>query len=136
MTIAEVSEKYGISPDTLRYYEKEGLLPPVKRTAGGIRDYGESDCGWVEFIKCMRSAGLPVEVLAEYVNLFMQGDHTAERRKGILIEQRGKIREKIEELKTVEKRLDYKISNYDKIISRCEAALREAVGKAEVKRQK
>lgn len=136
MTIAEVSEKYGISPDTLRYYEKEGLLPPVKRTAGGIRDYGESDCGWGEFIKCMRSAGLPVEVLAEYVNLFMQGDHTAERRKGILIEQRGKIREKIEELKTVEKRLDYKISNYDKIISRCEAALREAVGKAEVKRQK
>ena len=136
MTIAEVSEKYGISPDTLRYYEKEGLLPPVKRTAGGIRDYGESDCGWVEFIKCMRSAGLPVEVLAEYVALFMQGDHTAERRKGILIEQRGKIREKIEELKTVEKRLDYKISNYDKIISRCEAALRESVGKAEVKRQK
>ena len=136
MTIAEVSEKYGISPDTLRYYEKEGLLPPVKRTAGGIRDYGESDCGWVEFIKCMRSAGLPVEVLAEYVNLFMQGDHTAERRKGILIEQRGKIREKIEELRTVEKRLDYKISNYDKIISRCEAALRESVGKAEVKRQK
>lgn len=133
MTIAEVSEKYGISPDTLRYYEKEGLLPPVKRTAGGIRDYGESDCGWVEFIKCMRSAGLPVEVLAEYVNLFMQGDHTAERRKGILIEQRGKIREKIEELKTVEKRLDYKISNYDKIISRCEAALRESVEQVEVK---
>ena len=136
MTIAEVSEKYGISPDTLRYYEKEGLLPPVKRTAGGIRDYGESDCGWVEVIKCMRSAGLPVEILAEYVNLFMQGDHTAERRKGILIEQRGKIREKIEELKTVEKRLDYKISNYDKIISRCEAALRESVGKSEVNRQK
>ena len=133
MTIAEVSEKYGISPDTLRYYEKEGLLPPVKRTAGGIRDYGESDCGWVEFIKCMRSAGLPVEVLAEYVALFMQGDHTAERRKGILIEQRGKIREKIEELKTVEKRLDYKISNYDKIISRCEAALRDSVEQVEVK---
>ena len=133
MTIAEVSEKYGISTDTLRYYEKEGLLPPVKRTAGGIRDYGESDCGWVEFIKCMRSAGLPVEVLAEYVALFMQGDHTAERRKGILIEQRGKIREKIEELKTVEKRLDYKISNYDKIISRCEAALRESVEQVEVK---
>ncbi len=133
MTIAEVSEKYGISPDTLRYYEKEGLLPPVKRTAGGIRDYGESDCGWVEFIKCMRSAGLPVEVLAEYVNLFMQGDHTAEQRKGILIEQREKIREKIEELKAVEKRLDYKISNYDKIISRYEAALRESVEQVEVK---
>ncbi len=133
MTIAEVSEKYGISPDTLRYYEKEGLLPPVKRTAGGIRDYGESDCGWVEFIKCMRSAGLPVEVLAEHVNLFMQGDHTAEQRKGILIEQREKIREKIEELKAVEKRLDYKISNYDKIISRYEEALRESVEQVDVK---
>mgnify|MGYP002540800593 CR=1 FL=1 len=133
MNIKQASEQSGVSAPNIRFYEKEGLLPPVKRTAGGIRDYGESDCGWVEFIKCMRSAGLPVEVLAEYVTLFMQGDHTAERRKGILIEQRGKIREKIEELKTVEKRLDYKISNYDKIISRCEAALRESVEQVEVK---
>ena len=62
MTIAQVSQKYGISADTLRYYERIGLLPPVGRTKSGIRDYTEEDCNWVNFIKCMRSAGLPVEI--------------------------------------------------------------------------
>ena len=51
MTIAQVSEKYNISADTLRYYEKIGLIPPVRRTPGGIRDYSSEDCGWVEFIR-------------------------------------------------------------------------------------
>ena len=77
MTIAEVSRKTGLSADTLRYYERVGLIPAISRTSGGIRDYGETDIRWVEFIKCMRSAGLPVEVLAEYVALFVQGDETA-----------------------------------------------------------
>ena len=63
MKISEVSKKYGIPVDTLRYYEKAGLLPNVRKNSSGIRDYSESDCGWVEFIKCMRGAGLPVEVL-------------------------------------------------------------------------
>ena len=74
MTIAQVSQKYGVSADTLRYYERIGLLPPVGRTKSGIRDYTEEDCNWVNFIKCMRSAGLPVETLIEYVGLFGQGD--------------------------------------------------------------
>ena len=63
MTIAEVSSKYGLSPDTLRYYERIGLIPPVRRTAGGIRDYSENDCMWVSFAKCMRGAGLQVCLL-------------------------------------------------------------------------
>ena len=63
MTISEVSEKYGIPVDTLRYYEKEGLIPPVHRKESGVRDYTDGDCGWVEFIKCMRSAGLSIETL-------------------------------------------------------------------------
>ena len=63
MTIKEVSEKYEISQDTLRYYERVGMIPPVTRTASGIRDYQESDLGWVELAKCMRSAGLPVEAM-------------------------------------------------------------------------
>ena len=76
MTIAQVSQKYGVSADTLRYYERIGLLPPVGRTKSGIRDYTEEDCNWVNFIKCMRGAGLPVETLIEYVGLFGQGDET------------------------------------------------------------
>ena len=65
MKIAEVSEKYGLSVDTLRYYERVGLIPPVNRNEGGIRDYNELDLRRVDFIKCMRGAGLPVEVLID-----------------------------------------------------------------------
>ena len=74
MMIAEVSEKYCIPADTLRYYERIGLIPRVHRNKSGMRDYTEEDCKWVEFIKCMRGAGLPIEVLIEYVALFQQGD--------------------------------------------------------------
>jgi len=84
MTIAQVSEKYGLTADTLRYYERIGLLPPVGRTAGGIRNYDESDCRWVEYIKCMRSAGVSIETLVEYVRLFHEGSATIPARKKLL----------------------------------------------------
>ena len=88
MTIAEVSRVYQIPVDTLRYYERIGLLPPVNRNRSGFRDYTEENRSWVQFIKCMRAAGIPVEALADYVALFQQGDRTREARKQILIEQR------------------------------------------------
>lgn len=69
MTIKEVSEKYDITQDTLRYYERVGMIPPVTRTIGGIRDYQENDLAWVSLAKCMRGAGLPVEAMIEYVRL-------------------------------------------------------------------
>ena len=84
MTIKEVSEKYNISQDTLRYYERVGMIPQVHRTGGGIRDYQEDDLGWVELAICMRSAGLPVEVMIEYVRLYMQGDSTIPARSQLL----------------------------------------------------
>ena len=83
MKIQEVSEKYSLSADTLRYYERAGLIPPVTRTLSGIRDYSELDMRRVEFIKCMRSAGLPIEVLIDYVALVQKGDSTIEARKDI-----------------------------------------------------
>ena len=91
MKIAEVSEKHGISSDTLRYYERIGLIPPVNRNGSGIRDYNELDIRRVEFAKCMRSAGLPVEVLIDYMELVQQGDQTIEARKEILNEQREQL---------------------------------------------
>ena len=60
MTIAEVSRKYDISADTLRYYERIGLIPPVPRTRGGLRDYGDESCGWIQLMKCMRAAGVQI----------------------------------------------------------------------------
>ena len=67
MTIKEVAEKYDISADTLRYYERVGMIPKVTRRPNGIRDYQESDLGWVELAICMRSAGLPIEVMIEKI---------------------------------------------------------------------
>ena len=115
MNISQVSKKYGLSIDTLRYYEKEGLIPPVHRNESGIRDYTEQDCGWVEFIKCMRSAGLPIETLVEYVSLYGQGDETNEKRKNLLIEQRNILAGKIKEMTETLERLDFKIKNYEKL---------------------
>jgi MerR family transcriptional regulator, aldehyde-responsive regulator len=123
MTIAEASEQFGISADTLRYYEKIGLIPPVKRTRAGIRDYGETDLNWIVFIKCMRSAGLPIEVLTEYVQLTMQGDKTVEARKKILQEQRKRLVIKMEEMKITLDKLDYKIELYENTLLKKEKEL-------------
>jgi DNA-binding transcriptional MerR regulator len=127
MKIQEVSEKYSISQDTLRYYERIGLIPRVSRSESGIRDYQDIDTRRVEFIKCMRSAGLPVEVLIEYVGLSQQGDQTIEARKGILKEQRLILAEKIAELQKTLDLLDYKIARYENAVLVREKELLEAL---------
>ena len=126
MTIAEVSKKYDISADTLRYYERIGLIPPVNRSRSGIRDYTEEDCRWVEFAKCMRGAGLQVEALIEYVALFQQGDETVPARKQLLIEQRDQLNERITLLQQTLERLNRKIDGYAQIILPVEQQLRQS----------
>jgi len=116
MRIAEVSELCGLSSDTLRYYERIGLLPTVNRSESGIRDYDEIDLKRVEFIKCMRSAGLPIDVLIEYVSLVQQGDQTSEARKEILVEQRAQLAARMEEMQKTLDLLDYKIEVYEKAL--------------------
>jgi DNA-binding transcriptional MerR regulator len=123
MKIAEVSKRYGISSDTLRYYERIGLIPPVNRNKIGIRDYSEIDVKRVEFIKCMRSAGMPIEVLIEYVGLYQQGDRTIEARKDILKEQRKKLVAKMQEMQKTLDILDYKIEVYEKAVMKREKEL-------------
>ncbi len=123
MKISEVSKKYDISTDTLRYYEKMGLLPNVKKNSSGIRDYSEADLGWVEFIKCMRGAGLSIEVLARYIELFNLGDSTREERKNILIEERKKLIEKRDAIQATIDRLEYKIDKYDNTLLKREKEL-------------
>lgn len=117
MRISEVAEKYGISADTLRYYERAGLLSHVHRTESGVRDYDEDDCARIEFVKCMRSANVSIEALAAYVHLLDQGDETIEQRRAILVEQRDVARARLAELQAGLDRLDYKIANYDKLLA-------------------
>lgn len=116
MTIKEVSEKYNISQDTLRYYERVGMIPPVTRTGGGIRDYQEADLGWVELAICMRSAGLPVEAMIEYVRLYQEGNQTIPARLQLLVDQREALLEQKRQIDTTLERLNYKISRYEKAI--------------------
>jgi MerR family transcriptional regulator, aldehyde-responsive regulator len=116
MKIAEVSELYGLSSDTLRYYERIGLIQPVNRNGGGIRDYNELDLRRVEFIKCMRSAGLPIETLIEYVRLVQQGDGSIEARKEILKEQRELLAARMKEMQKTLDILDHKIEVYEKAV--------------------
>jgi DNA-binding transcriptional MerR regulator len=116
MTIAEVGKKYGLSPDTLRYYERIGLIQKIHRNANGIRNYSEEDCHWVEFIKCMRNAGVQVEALVEYVALFQQGESTHNARKQILIEQRNQLKKRFAEMESTLNRLNHKIENYDQLL--------------------
>ena len=116
MTIKEVSEKFGISQDTLRYYERVGMIPHVTRTAGGIRNYQESDLGWVEMALCMRSAGLPIEAMIEYVRLFQEGDETIPARLQLLLDQREALIEQQAQIDSTLNRLNYKISRYEKAI--------------------
>ena len=123
MKIAEVSEHTGISSDTLRYYERIGLIWPVNRNASGIRDYTDLDLRRVEFIKCMRSAGLPVEVLIEYVGLVQQGDHTIEARKEILKEQRELLVARMQEMQKTLDILNHKIEVYENALLKKEKGI-------------
>jgi MerR family transcriptional regulator, aldehyde-responsive regulator len=116
MKIADVSEQSGISSDTLRYYEWIGLIPPVNRNGSGIRDYSELDVRRVEFVKCMRSAGLPIEVLIEYFGLVQQGDQTIAARKEILKEQREQLLARMAEMQKTLDLLNHKIEVYENAV--------------------
>ena len=130
MKIAEVSEQFSISSDTLRYYERVGLIPPVNRNGNGIRDYNELDLRRVEFIKCMRSAGLPVEVLIEYVALVLKGDRTIEARKEILKEQRELLAARMKEMQKTLDILDHKIEVYENAVLKKEKEMMQAEDQA------
>lgn len=116
MTIKEVCEKYDVTADTLRYYEKVGVIPPVTRTAGGIRCYTEQDIAWVQTAICMRSAGLSIETLSKYVRLFQEGESTIAARRDLLMKAKEEISARLKQYQDTLQKLDYKISRYDEAI--------------------
>ena len=124
MTITEVSKRFGLTADTLRYYERIGLIPPVTRNKSGIRNYSEDDCNWISFIKCMRNAGLSIDALAEYVALFQQGKETIAARKELLLEQRRQLVNKIQTMQETLSYLNHKIDGYEERMLKCEDGLK------------
>ena len=113
MTIQEVCLKMELTQDTLRYYEKVGMIPPVKRTNGGTRDYGEEDIRWISLAKCLRGAGLPVQAIVEYVRLFRLGPETVVERLELLKTQQKALLDQRRKMDEAIEKLEYKISRYE-----------------------
>lgn len=120
MTISEVSKLYDMPIDTIRYYEKIQLMESVAKDESGYRNYQEKDLRRLRFLKLMRSAGVSIERLKEYVELFYIGEDTLPDRKQLLIKQRDELRGKIEELQNVLDELDYNIVNFDETLAKWE----------------
>lgn len=113
MKISEASAKFDITADTLRYYERIGLIHNVQRDKNGIRNYSEENCATISFIKCMRAANISIDGLIEYMALYQKGPSTRQARQMILIKERKKLEERMDHMKTALERLNYKISLYE-----------------------
>lgn len=113
MTINEISKKFSLSKDTLRYWEKEKLIPTVKRDKNGYRVYDTKEQNWVFYIMVLRKAGMSIKKLKKFVNLYMKDSSTAEIRKHLLIVQRSQLNKEIINIKKTVNYLDYKIDNFD-----------------------
>lgn len=124
MNIKQVSEKHGITSDTLRYWERVGVIPPIHRNSSGYRDYDEEDLDWVHYAKCMRDAGVSVEALAEYITLFGQGDDTIPARKSLLLEQQAVIKVRMNEITKLYDKISEKIDNYESHVLSYEGKLK------------
>ncbi len=112
LTPAEMSERTGITIDTLRYYEREGLLANVARTDSGHRRYSEDDVLWVEVLRCLRDTGMSMEQLRHYCELGAEGDHTEPERRQMLVDHRTLVEQKIAELDRALGLIDHKLSFY------------------------
>lgn len=109
MTIKEVSERFNLTSDTIRYYEKVGLLKPIQRDKNGIRDFTEEDLERIQFVKCMRAANITIENLQKYLEYYDAGDEMLEARLAILNEQKQSLEKKMEAMQEALDRLNYKI---------------------------
>ncbi len=116
MTIKEVSERYDITADTLRYYERVGVIPEVSRTTSGNREYTEEDLKWVKNAVCLRKANVSVESIAEYVKLFKEGDETIGARLFLLTETKEQLLEEKKKYDEALERLEYKIERYEEAL--------------------
>ena len=109
-SISEAAEILGVAPSTLRYYDKEGLLPFVSRTPSGARQFTDKDFPYLRLIQCLKKTGLPIRMIREFIDLPADGKETAEKRLDILIRQQELLREKMEEIRDMMDVVDYRIA--------------------------
>ncbi|TPR40072.1 MerR family transcriptional regulator [Apilactobacillus micheneri] len=112
LSITQLCEKYLVSADTIRYYEKISLLPTVPRNNSGRRYYDDGMQKWIEMILCLRNSGVPIKVLQEYVDMIKQGDKTLKARQLLLSEQEKALIQKQRDLQISINRLHHKVNLY------------------------
>lgn len=117
-TIGQTAEKTGLTVSTLRYYEKEGLLPFVDRTSGGQRVFKDSDFNWLSIIECLKSTGVPIRDIRQYIDWCMEGDTTLAQRRGLFVRQKERVEAQIAALQQHLDKIEYKIWYYDRAIER------------------
>jgi DNA-binding transcriptional MerR regulator len=125
-SIKEVAEKFKISPHTLRYYEKEGLLPAIQRTDKGLRLYNDVDLEWLQLIYCMRATGMSIAYIKNYVDLCRLGEDTVSERRQIILKQKEIIEAHLKEYRNFLKMVNKKLSAYD-----CRAGAQQKILTAE-----
>ncbi|WP_185337897.1 MerR family transcriptional regulator [Listeria seeligeri] len=125
MNIKEASEKTGVSADTIRYYERIGLIPAISRNENGVRKFDDEDLRWIDFSRQMRRAGMSIEALIDYLSLFREGEKTLEPRMELLKEQRAELKDRIDMMQEALERLDFKIENYDTHLIPAQKRLKE-----------
>lgn len=117
LTPAQMAEKTGVNIDTLRYYEREGLINTVSRSSSGHRRYSSDDILWVEVLRCLRDTGMSIEQLRQYCDLGVQGDHTQPERMNLLIQHKQGVINQIQSLQDSIELIDHKIDFYKSAIA-------------------
>lgn len=112
LTVQQVAAKTGLSPHTIRYYERIGLIPSIGRAANGHRRYSANDVGWIEFLKCLRSTGMPLAEMQRYVALQQMGEMTVADRLALLEAHRDRLQAQIHQLHTFLEKIESKIRYY------------------------
>ena len=112
-TVGEMAKLLGVAPSTLRYYDKEGLLPFVERSSGGIRMFQESDFEWLRIIGCMKKAGMSIKEIRQYIELALQGNDTIDLRLQMFQHQKAVLQEQLKELQHTIEMVNYKCWYYE-----------------------
>ncbi len=115
-TIGDAAKKLGVQPSTLRYYDKEGLLPNMERSSGGARMFTEDDLDWFHFIEKLKMSGMPIKEIKHYVDLYMQGDSTLEERRQLVQDRRQHVEQEMKELQDTLDFITYKCWYYDEAV--------------------
>lgn len=131
-TVGEAAKKMGVPASTIRYYDKEGLLPFVERSGGGLRMFKEEDFEWLKIIECLKCTGMSIKEIKEFVDWCVEGDSTIEKRLALITRQREAIKEKLKQTEEALHLLDYKCWYYETAQRAGTCAVHDTMEAAEV----